>query len=77
MILTEENLSIRRKTCPGVTLSITDPTCSSIWVALRWKMGLGGETQITNFTIHGTPEINCNPVIYVTELSNLLTIKRS
>jgi hypothetical protein len=51
MILTGENLSTGRKTCPSDTLSATNP----IWTDLGSKPGLGGDTMRTNRLSHGTP----------------------
>jgi hypothetical protein len=50
MILTGENQRTRRKTCPTVTLSTTNPT----WIDLVANPGLRGERPATNDLNHGT-----------------------
>jgi hypothetical protein len=50
MILTGENLRIRRKTCPSATLSTTNPT----WINQGANPGLRGERPATNDLNHGT-----------------------
>jgi hypothetical protein len=49
MILTEENRSTRRETCPGVTSSTTNPT----WTDPAKKSGHGGERPSTNSLSYG------------------------
>jgi hypothetical protein len=53
MILAGENRRTRRKTCPSVTLSTTNPT----WIDLDAKPGLGGERPATNRLSHGLDNI--------------------
>jgi hypothetical protein len=50
MILTGENRRTRRKTCPSVTLSTTNPT----WIDPGANRGLRGERPATNDLNHGT-----------------------
>jgi hypothetical protein len=50
MKLTGENRSTRGKTCPGATLSNTNPT----WTDPGSNPGLRGERPTTNRLSHGT-----------------------
>jgi hypothetical protein len=50
MKLTGENRSTRRKTCPSVTLSTTNPT----WIDPGLNPGIRGERPGTNRLSHGT-----------------------
>jgi hypothetical protein len=49
MILTGENLRIRRKTCPSATMSTTNPT----WINPNAKQDLRVERPATNRLSHG------------------------
>lgn len=50
MILTGENRSTRKKTCPNFTL----PTTDLIYAALGSNPGLGNDRTVTNRLSHGT-----------------------
>jgi hypothetical protein len=49
MTVTGEMRSTRKTTCPIVSLSTTDPTCPG----LGSNFGLRGDSQATNYLIHG------------------------
>jgi hypothetical protein len=53
MILTGDNRSVRRKTCPSATLSTTSLT----WTELGSNLNLSGEKPATNRLSHGTAVI--------------------
>jgi hypothetical protein len=50
MILTGRNQSTWRQTCPSVTFSITNPSCSDLGL----NMGLCSERPVTKHLSHGT-----------------------
>jgi hypothetical protein len=50
MILTGENRSTGRETCPSATLSTTNPT----WIDLKSNLGLRGERPAIDSLSHGT-----------------------
>jgi hypothetical protein len=52
-MVTGENRSIRRKTCPNATLSTTNST----WIGMELNPGLRGERPETNRLSHGTAKI--------------------
>jgi hypothetical protein len=67
MILTGENRGSRRKTCPGATLSTTNPT----WIDPGANPGLRGERPATNRLSHVTARMRrCSSSIFVVLLWN-------
>jgi hypothetical protein len=53
MILTGENRSTPKKTCPSATVSTTDPT----WTDLSLKSDLRSEGSVTDRLSHGTARL--------------------
>jgi hypothetical protein len=53
MIFTGENRRTRRKICPSVTLSTTNPT----WTDPGTNRGVRGEWPVTNCLSHGTAKL--------------------
>jgi hypothetical protein len=66
MILTGENLRTRRKTCPSVTLSTTNPT----WIEPGANPVLRGERPATNDLSHGTAK-TCK----ILQFKNIIHVK--
>jgi hypothetical protein len=68
-ILTGENRTTRKKTCPSATLSTSNPT----WIYPGANPGLRGERPATNNLIHGTACRSCYSKCYCQEIDWLVT----